>query len=133
MDKHCILDLEKLYTLRVSTEMHPYIHPNTKKSSIDRPQNDHQYVIITEVHAHGTRYSKNNMYIPNTNKYSKTQQPTHTSTHYAQLHTNIWNKLPISINSTKCLTTFKTQLKLHLLDTQRTEHQALLTQGYHQI
>jgi hypothetical protein len=133
MNKHGILGLEKLYILRVSTEIHPYIHPNAAKPSIDRPQNDHQYVIITDVHAHGTRYSKNNMFIPNTNKYSKTQEPTHTSTHYAQIHTSIWNKLPTDINSIKCLTTFKTQLKLHLLETQRTAYQALLTQGYHQI
>ena len=131
LDKYRILDLERLYTLRVSAEMHPHIHPNTKKPAIDRPQHDHQYVIVTDVHAHGTRYAKNNIFIPNMHKYSKTQQPIHTSTHYAQLHTSVWNNLPNDISSITCLTTFKAKLKQYLLDTQHAQHNAVLKHGHH--
>ena len=112
-----ILNLVNLYTLRVCAEMHPFIHPSTQPN---RPQHNHDYTPTSHIHNHHTRYSiDGHLYIPNTNKYSLTQTPTHTTDFLTEQYTNTWNTLPTHLRSIAAPTVFKKNLKLFLLDKQR--------------
>ena len=125
-----ILDITRLYTLRVCAEMHPYIYPNDKEQQ-SRPHHNHTYITITDVHSHGTRYSANHIFAPNTYKYSKTKQPKHTSAYLTQLHIGVWNGIPTDIRSIKSLAIFKLQLKKHLLEEQARQLTFERQQGHH--
>jgi hypothetical protein len=131
MNKLDILTLTNLYTLRVCTEMHPFIHPDDTKPEIKRPHNDHNYIAITNIHTHGTRYAKGHIFSPNTNKYSKTQAPKYTSAHFTERHSEIWNSLPGHLRNTASLHVFKKELKQQLLTEQIQEHNASMTHGHH--
>ena len=100
-----ILNLPNLYVLRVCAEMHPHVHPS--KQDTNRPQNDHVYVAVTDIHGHETRYSKGHIFSPNKNN------------HFTQRHIQEWNKLPPILRNTKSLPTFKKELKIHLLEEQK--------------
>lgn len=130
MQKLGILNLASLFTLRVCAEMHPYIYPPAEKP-LNRPHHNHTYIAITDIHMHDTRYSAGHIFSPNTNKYSKTKQPKHTSAHYTQIHTDVWNKLPANLRSTKSLTVFKHSLKKYLLEEQAHKLTQERQQGHH--
>ena len=125
-----ILSLASLFTHRVCAEMHPYIHPSTDKP-LQRPHHNHTYITITNVHSHGTRYSANHLFAPNSHKYSKTTPPICESTHHAQIHIDIWNALPDTIKNITSLPTFKKQLKKHLLEEQQNKLNSERQQGHH--
>ena len=133
MNKLEILSLTNLYTLRVCAEMHPFVHPDDTKPDVKRPHNDHHYIAVTNVHTHGTRYAKGHIFSPNNNKYSKTQAPKHTSAHFTEQHSDIWNSIPGHLRNTTSLRVFKKDLKKTLLTKQIQEHNALMTHGHHLI
>jgi hypothetical protein len=113
-----ILSLLNLYILRVCVEMHPFIHPRTQPN---RPQHNHNYTLTSNIHNYPTRYScDDHLFIPNTNKYSLTQQPKHTTDHFTEQYADTWNALPAYLRQTIALAAFKTELRLFLLDNQRT-------------
>jgi hypothetical protein len=121
----------EILNLRVCAEMHPFVHIDTTKH-INRPQHDHTYVPITDIHNHQTRYAKGHMYSPNVNthKWSTTRQP-NTIAHLTTKHNQIWNTLPSNLRSTTSLAIFKKQLKTYLLIEQQTEHTLRMTHGHH--
>jgi len=131
MNKLGILNLTNLYTLRVCAEMHPFVHPDNTKI-INRPQNDHQYIAVTDVHAHGTRFAKRGqIFSPNNYKYLKTRQPRHTSAHLAEQHSTVWNSLSEHLRNTTSLHVFKKELKLALLKEQIHKFNTSMTHGHH--
>ena len=114
--------------------MHPFIHKSTDGANpinSCRPQHDYTYIAITDVHAHATRYSKGRIFSPNTNKYSKTKQPIHTTAHFTELHSTVWNALPQQLKNTTSLAVFKRQLKEHLLIEQERTYTLESAQGHH--
>ena len=114
---HRILDITNLYIQRVCLEMHPFIH-NTKQAT--RPEHDHTYIPVSEVHDHHTRHShQQHQYIPNPNQYGKNKEPT--IAHLTQQYTEIWNTLPQENRSTSNFHFFKLDLKTHLLKKQANE------------
>ena len=131
MHKLEILNLYYLYTMRVCAEMHPFVHIDTTQR-INRPQHDHTYVAITDIHYHQTRYAKGHMYSPNVNthQHSKTKQP-NTIAHFTSKHNEIWNTLPDNLRSTTSLTIFKKQLNMYLLKEQQREYTLSMTHGHH--
>jgi hypothetical protein len=113
-----ILNLPNLYILRVCVEMHPFIHPRTQPN---RPQHNHYYTLTSNIHNYPTRYSRDgHLFIPNTNKYSLTQRPKHTTDHFTEQYADTWNTLPAQLRQIIALATFKNELRLFLLDNQRT-------------
>lgn len=131
MNKLGILNLQSLYTLRVCAEMHPFVHPDPKKPNINRPQHEHTYIAVTNIHAHNTRYAKGHIFSPNTNKYSKTRAPKHTAAHLTEKHSEVWNALSDSLRDITSLNTFKKELKKTLLAAQAQEHQKTMNHGHH--
>jgi hypothetical protein len=121
MQKLSILNLPNLYTLRVGAEMHPFIHNNDKEQK-QRPNHNHEYTAIKDIHTHSTRYAtKNHQYIPNPHNYSKTRKSVHTRTHLTSRYTDIWNSFPEEIRNTSSLKKFKSDLKSYLLTLQLNE------------
>jgi hypothetical protein len=111
-----LLNITNLYILRVSTEMHPFIHQTSQEN---RPEHDHNYIWTAQIHDHQTRHSlQRHHYIPNPYKYSKTNKPEHTTEHLTQHYTEIWNTLPQTLRDTQALGQFKVNLKAHLLKKQ---------------
>ena len=100
-----ILSIPNLYTLRVCTEMHEYIHQLEDKN---RPEHDHNYVSKTTVHHHKTRHATRHHY-----------HVTHDMEHYTRLFTDVWNKLPLQIREKTQKEPFKQALKSYLLATQK--------------
>jgi hypothetical protein len=73
------LNIYNLYTYRTAIEVHKFKHP---QKEINRPQHNHNYTAITQVHSHNTRHSQSgNHYIPLQAKASKL----HTTPHTRQL------------------------------------------------
>jgi hypothetical protein len=115
-----ILNITNLYTLRVSAEMHPFIFP---AKHLNRPEHNHIYTPVSEIHDHATRYShQQHIFIPNTKRHSTIKQPVYTTEHFTQQHTSIWNSLPHHLRKISSHKTFKAQIKLYLLNNQN-EHQ----------
>jgi hypothetical protein len=114
---HRILNIANLYIQRVCLELHPFIH-HTKETT--RPEHDHTYIPVSEIHDHYTRHShQQHQYIPNPNQYGKDKEPT--IAHLTQRYTEIWNTLPQTSRSTKSFHFFKLDLKNHLLEKQASE------------
>ena len=130
MQKLGILHLASLYTLRVCAEMHPYIYP-VKEQQQSGPHHNHNYITVTEVHSHRTRYAAGHIFSPNAFKYSKTKQPKHASAYITQQHTDVWNGIPTEIRTIKSLAIFKQQLKKHLLTEQANQLILERQQGHH--
>lgn len=107
-----ILEITSLYTLRVCTEMHPFIQSSTQPN---RPQHIHNYTPTSYIHEYPTRFSHNDhLYIPNTNTHSNKQ------TYFlTEQYMQTWNTLPTSLRNITALGLFKKELKFHLLDQQK--------------
>jgi hypothetical protein len=111
-----ILSLTNLYIQRVCTEIYPFIHQTKQKN---RPEHNHDYIWTTQIHEHQTRYSQQqHHYIPNPHNYSKTRKSNHTMEHLTSKYTQIWNTLPQALRNNTSLPSFKTELRLHLLEVQ---------------
>jgi hypothetical protein len=116
MIRHQILNITNLYILRVCTEMHPFIHP---ESPLNRPEHDHNYTLTSQIHNHQTRYStQNHQFIPQLKHYSKTRKPTLTTEHLTANYTKVWNSLPTELRNIKSKDSFKKLTKQYLLTQQ---------------
>ena len=63
MTKLRILSVINLYTLRVASETHPFIHP---PKPLNRPDHNHEYLTPAHIHDYPTRHSQQrHLYIPN--------------------------------------------------------------------
>ena len=51
-----ILNIYNLYTYRVAIEVHKFKY---RKEELNRPQHNHYYTPVTQVHSHNTRHSRN--------------------------------------------------------------------------
>jgi hypothetical protein len=129
MQRLNLLNLEHLYTLRVCTEMHPFIYFT---DYVNRPTNDHTYITVTDVHAHNTRYSAGHIFSPNPYKYSTTQPAKHYVAHLELKHNEIWNTLPNTLRTITSLPIFKETLKTYLLKVQSETYKFTMSHGHHQ-
>ena len=69
MKKLGILNIPNLYIFRTCIEKHPFIHTPDK---YNRPEHNHNYIWIAQVHEHNTRYSQQqHHYIPNPKAHEK--------------------------------------------------------------
>ena len=119
MNKHNILNVNNLYTLRVCVEMHPFMFP-TKQ--LNRPEHDHVYTLCAQVHNHNTRYAaQHHQFIAQQKHYSRSKEPARTTEHFTAKYTQVWNTIPSSLKTEKKLKSFKHKLKLHLLEKQANE------------
>ena len=100
-----ILNITNLYTLRVSTEMHPFIHQHKQ---LNRPEHNHHYTSVSDIHDHSTRYSTHNR---------QYHSPDHVE-HFTARSIKVWNSLPPTLTNISSLQIFKQQTKLYLLDKQ---------------
>ena len=111
-----ILNITNLYT-RACVEMHPFIHP---QKELNRPEHNHSYTPVSQIHNYPTRHSVNNHYfIPNQHS---SKQPTHTIEHFQSQYLSVWNQLPLELRCITSKNTFKTKLKAHLLEKQKEQH-----------
>ena len=116
MNKHQILNLSNLYTLRVCAEMHPFIH---HKKQLNRPEHDHVYTLTSQVHNHNTRYAaQHHQFIAQQRHYSKVRQPTRTTEHLPAKYAGVWNSIPSELRTVKLHKSFKKALTQHLLTKQ---------------
>jgi hypothetical protein len=118
MTKFQILNMTNLYIHRVCVEMHPHVH---HVRQLNRPEHNHNYIWTAQVHDYPTRHSRQgNHDIPNPNahRFSKTKEQTHEASHFAALHSKVWNKLPTKLKDTRSIDVFKKDLKKHLLSLQ---------------
>ena len=99
-----ILSIPSLYTLRVCAEMHPFIHI---KGEQNRPAHVHHYAYAADIHNHATRRAKTSAF-----------HLAASTGHYTEIYTAVWNSLPADIRRIESAKTFKTVLKLHLLEQQ---------------
>jgi hypothetical protein len=121
MEQLEILNITNLYTLRVTIELHQYIHPTEEDRN--RPEHNHNYTLTTQVHDHQTRQAQENKYyIPNSNllRQAKITQRTaeHTAEHFNTKYITIWNKLPKKLRDNTNPNNFKKEVKTHLLKKQ---------------
>ena len=117
MNELGILGIHHLYTLRVLSEMHPYIYP---PGPTNRPDHYHNYMTVAQVHAHATRLSQQgHHYIPNPYQYSADHAHDHTRSHFTHSYAAIWNTIPMRIKHISVLKTFKRELSRYLLEQQR--------------
>jgi hypothetical protein len=118
MTKFQILNLTNLYIHRVCVEMHPHVH---HVKQLNGPEHNHNYIWTAQVHDYPTRHSRQgNHYItnPNAHRFSKTKEQTYEASHFATLHSKVWNKLPTKLKDTRSIDVFKKDLKKHLLSLQ---------------
>jgi hypothetical protein len=107
-----LLNIFNLYTLRVCTEMHPFIYQN---SQLNRPEHNHNYIPVAQIHEYPTRHSQQgHHYIPAINNL------THDIDHTTARNTKTWNSIPEHIRDIQSLKTFKRELKQYLLQQQNT-------------
>jgi hypothetical protein len=114
-----LLNITNLYTYRTSIEIHPFI--NNTNSTANRPEHNHQYVPVSHIHEHQTRFSQQqHQFIPNpwTHLRNPNKSPTHTMEFSTRNSSEIWNNLPLSIRDIKDLEPFKAKLKHYLLTKQ---------------
>ena len=96
-----ILNIFNLYTLRVGAETHPFIYKDTK---LNRPEHNHTYTPVSQIHKHCTRYSQHgHQYIP-------AGQIDYTT----KRNTQVWNSIPAHIRTIQKLKPFKSALRKHL-------------------
>jgi hypothetical protein len=116
MNKLEIMNLQNLYIHRVCTEVQPYIHP---KPNINRPEHNHYYTTISQIHDHQTRSSTRNQIF---NDQSNKEGPHYASEHLTQKYVRIWNLIPQNLREIKETKKFKLELKKYLLDKQKLDH-----------
>ena len=120
MHQHKILNITNLYIQRVCLDMHRFIHPQELKN---RPEHDHNYTLVSEIHDHHTRYShQQHRFMPHAPNPRSPAQPTHHIEHLTALYTTVWNKLPQQLKTTANYNAFKLELKNYLVDKQATEN-----------
>jgi hypothetical protein len=116
-----ILNLTNLYIHRTASEMHPHIHQTTQEN---RPEHDHCYVSIAQVHDYPTRQSQQQLhYVPNANllrQATANQTATHTAGYLTTQYIMLWNQLPLKLRQNRSLESFKHNLRQHLLEKQST-------------
>ena len=112
-----ILNIINLYTFRVATATHPFIHPPRQ---INRPEHNHNYLTAAHIHDYPTRHSQNRyLYIPNTpHRHTRATPTAHTIDYTTERNTIVWNSIPSEIRQITNLTTFKAKLKTYLLEKQ---------------
>ena len=111
-----ILNITNLYTLRVATETHPFIH---LPKPLNRPEHNHNYISTAHIHDYPTRHSQQrHLYIPNTHHPHKTTDTAHTIDHTTERNTRVWNSVPLEIRQITGLKTFSTKLRNYLLEKQ---------------
>jgi hypothetical protein len=119
MEELEILTLQNLYTLRVCSEMHPFIHPRQQVRTAsgtrthipppNRPKHIHHYPKTSESHRHATRGADaSHQHLAEDNGHG----------HYAQRYAAIWNKLPPHLRSISGHKEFTGTLKAYLLANQ---------------
>ena len=100
--------------------MHRFIHPQELKN---RPEHDHTYTLVSDIHDHHTRYShQQHRFMPHAPNPRSPAQPTHHIEHLTALYTTVWNKLPQQLKTTANYNAFKLELKNYLVDKQATEN-----------
>ena len=120
MHQHKILNITNLYIQRVCLDMHRFIHPQELKN---RPEHDHTYTLVSDIHDHHTRYShQQHRFMPHAPNPRSPAQPTHHIEHLTALYTAVWNKLPQRLKTTANYNAFKLELKNYLVDKQATEN-----------
>ena len=102
-----ILSITNLYTLRVCVEMHPFIYP---KKQLNRPEHNHRYTSVSEIHSHATRYASRK------HKYVSDELE-----HLTRKYTNVWNSLPEDLRGIRAIGAFKKKTKTYLLEEQSNE------------
>ena len=114
-----LLTLTNLYTQRVCLEMHPHMYGTTPKHL---PHHNHDYTRTAQTHQHGTRLSKfTTIFLENARNTG--QNHTGGMAHLNREYVQIWNKLPNTLRSIPTYTTFKKELKLHLLKLQHSDEE----------
>ena len=104
------LNIYNLYTYRTAIEVHKFRYPKTE---LNRPQHNHTYTTITQVHSHNTRHSQSGShYIP---IQAEARRAAHRTTYTTTRNSTVWNSLPPGIREERNLKTFKTWLHSHLL------------------
>ena len=104
MQRLKILNINKLYKLRVCAEMHPFIHP---KKDLNRPEHAHHYTAVADTHTHATRYATNGA------KFRAQNQD-----YFTEKYIAMWNSVPDNIQATKSYKCFTKVLLAHLLEKQ---------------
>ena len=105
-----ILNIYNLYTYRVAIEVHKFKY---RKEELNRPQHNHYYTPVTQVHSYNTRHSRNGShFVP---AQSGPHRAEHSTTHTTERNNKVWNSLPSGIRAEQNLTTFKKWLRSHLL------------------
>ena len=98
-----ILNIYNLYKYRTAIEIHKFKYP---KQELNRPQHNHTYTAVTQVHTHNTRHARSGShYIPRQSS----------STYTTERNNKIWNSLPQGIRTETSLKHFKSWLHSHLL------------------
>lgn len=112
-----ILNITNLYSFRVATETHPFIHLPRR---LNRPEHNHNYITAAHIHDYPTRHSQSRyLYIPNTpHRHTRTTPTTHTIDYTTERNTRVWNSVPSEIRQITNLKTFKTTLKTYFLEKQ---------------
>ena len=113
MDEFKILNLVDLYKQRVCLEMHPYIHPPDEEAS--RPEHQHRYTKVSEVHNYGTRYSKQNHFFIPARQRPNNQPAACAASPLTSKFMEVWHGLPQDLRDTKSFPIFKKHLQRHLL------------------
>jgi hypothetical protein len=103
-----ILSIPNLYILRVCAEMHPYVHKTN--AAVNKPQHDHTYTHVSQVHNHSTRYAKQN------HQYKQRD-----NSHFTTKYTETWNDIPNDMTKITSLHVFKQKLRQHLQEQQNKE------------
>ena len=102
MQQLTILNIYNLYKYRTAIEVHKFKYP---KKELNRPQHNHTYTAVTQVHTHNTRHARSGShYIPRQNK---PQAAISSSTYTTERNNKIWNSIPQGIRTEKNLKHFK--------------------------
>jgi hypothetical protein len=110
MNELNILNLQQLYIQRTCMEMHPFIHPT---DNINRPEHNHNYTKISEIHNHQTRRSTQNHLF--TFHHQSSKKAPEQSEHLTKQYARIWNSIPQNIREIKQKDSFKQELQKFLL------------------
>ena len=111
-----ILNIISLYTLRVATETHPFIHLPKR---LNRPEHNHNYLTTAHIHDYPTRHSQQqHLYIPNTYHVHTATNAKHTIDYTTERNTRVWNSVPPEIRQITNLKAFKAKLRNYLLEKQ---------------
>ena len=89
-----------------------------RPSQPNRPEHNHNYVSIAQIHDYPTRYSQQrHHYIPAYSTF-RTRTTTHSISHTTERNTKAWNSIPTEIRNINNHKKFKQTLKQYLLKQQ---------------